>query len=632
MHAADTTLSASSRPRKLVLAATLGLLLSACSGSNDVDNLVKTWQQIQNSNQTNDGTGLHSSMPAAIGSPAPQALSTWKLANEKEVGRFLSQAGYGATPKDLRTLVNQTANAWIENEFAKPSMSLLETIDTWMRQTGAKAPTIDDLQNAWWFSTMQDDQLRQRVTYSLSQIFVISSAGAPGFYPRGMAHYYDTLSKHAFGNYRQLLEDVVRHPMMGLYLTHLRNQKEEFTPEGVPHRVPDENLAREVMQLFSIGLEQLNLDGTPKLDAHGNPLPTYDNNDVQGLARVFTGWSWHGPVRSTYCFGGWHASCNDTTNPGRDTRLMVSYPQFHSIAEKRFLGVTIPAGMAQPEENMKIALDTLFNHPNVGPFIGKQLIQRLVTSNPSPAYVQRVATAFNNNGAGVRGDMKAVIRAILLDPEARDSQYTNRPEAGRIREPLLRLGHWMRAFNASSFTGRWGVNRTDSPRNLNMSVMRAPSVFNFYRPGYSPTNTPISNAGFVAPEMQITQESSAAGYAYYLGVVTGAFWSSSYGIGQMRDYPDPNNSGKTIRRRDINPDYSTEMKLASTPDKLVDHLDTLLMNGQMQADTKKNIIDAVNSITYPTNGDATRTAQTNLRRVAVAIYLSMMSTDYLVLK
>lgn len=619
-------------PQKALLAAVIGLALSGCGNGEQVEELTRTWQQIANQGANGHGSWDQGGLSGSHPTPLPPKTPHWTLDTEASIVRFLAQASYGATPTDLKRLKGTSANEWIEREFSKPRTSLLETLDSWTKLDKKATPSLDDLHNVWWFSTMQNDQLRQRMAYSLSQIFVVSSSGAPGFYPRGMASYYDVLSKHAFGNFRDLLNDVVRHPMMGLYLSHLRNQKEQYTQEGVRYRAPDENFAREIMQLFTIGLEQLNIDGTPKLGLNGAPTPTYSNQDIVGLARVFTGWSWSGPTRSAYCFTGWHESCNDKTNPGRDVRLMVPYPEFHSIEEKRFLGTTIPRGMALPEENLKIALDTLFKHPNVGPFISKQLIQRLVVSNPSPAYVERVALVFNNNGAGIRGDLKAVLRAILLDPEARTPEAASRPEAGRIREPLLRVTQWMRAFKAVSNTGRWGLRRTDGyPRSIYQTAMRAPSVFNFYRPGYTPPNTPIAEARLVAPEMQITQESSIAGYAYYIGVMTGAFWETSYGIGPMGNFPNPAQPSSIVRRRDIYPDYSTEAALAKQPEKLVDHLNTLLMNGQMKADTRQLIIEAVKRIEYPPNMPS-RVAETNTRRVGLAIYMVMMSTDYLVLK
>ena len=271
-----------------------------------------------------------------------------------------------------------------------------------------------------------DDVLRQRMAFTLSEIFVVSLNSNIAFnYPRGPAQYLDTLGSNAFGNYRTLLEAVTYSPMMGLYLTHLRNVKENVSTGSVP----DENYAREVMQLMSIGLSQLNLDGTEKLDSVGKPIETYTNADVSGLAKVMTGLSWAGPDSSNTRFNGGNA------DPDREIKPMQAYEQYHSISQKQFLGVTIPAqAVGATNNDVRIALDTLFNHPNVGPFIGKQLIQKLVSSNPSPAYVSRVAAAFNNNGSGVRGDMKAVIRAVLLDQEARAPASGNN---GKLREPAI---------------------------------------------------------------------------------------------------------------------------------------------------------------------------------------------------
>ncbi|MDO5102867.1 MAG: DUF1800 domain-containing protein [Lautropia sp.] len=621
-------------PAKAVLATAIGLMLTACGGSEQVEEMARTWQQIQAQYQQANESGAwgQTGTPGALPAPAPQKLQTWTLATEAEVSRFLSQASYGPTRKDLKTLKGKTANDWIEREFNKPQTLLLDTMDSWSRQDG-KASNYLDFHNSWWFSTVQEDQLRQRMAFALSQIFVISSNGSPGQYPRGMAHYYDMLAKNAFGNFRQLLEEVTRHPMMGLYLTHIRNHKEQYTRQGILSRAPDENFAREVMQLFTIGLEELNLDGTPKLDGRGHPIPTYTNQDIQGLARVFTGWSWHAPKPSFACFYGTDPECNQATNPNRDVRLMMPYPNFHSIEAKKFLTAHIDAGIAQPERSLKIALDTLFNHPNVGPFIGKQLIQRLVTSNPSPAYVQRVATAFNNNGNGVRGDMKAVIRAVLLDPDARSAETARNLKAGRIREPVLRITHWLRAFDTSSISKRWRIGLTDTPGSpLHQTAMRSPSVFNFFRPGYSPSNTPAGHANMLAPEMQLVNESSIAGYASFMGGLTGGYWATVIGGGPVMTVPDPKNPKSTIKIRDIQPDYRTELALAAKPAELVKHLDDLLMNGQMQADTRQNLITAIQAIEYPRNPTADQRDYINRTRVGIAIYLAMMSTDYLVLK
>src|SRR5574341_233999 len=237
----------------------------------------------------------------------------------------------------------------------------------------------------WREAAIGQDQLKRRVAFALSQIFVISLQDATlQDFRRGVASYLDMLTRNAFGNYRQLLQDVTLHPMMGLYLSHLRNRKED----PALNRVPDQNYAREVMQLFSIGLYRLNPDSTPMLDGNGQPIETYGPNDIVGLSRVFTGFSWAGCSNtSTSCFNG-----SGTQSPNREVMPMQAFPQFHSVSEKSFLGTTIPASTTpDPMGDLNRALDVIASHPNVGPFIGRQLIQRLVTSNPSSAYVGRVA-------------------------------------------------------------------------------------------------------------------------------------------------------------------------------------------------------------------------------------------------
>ena len=308
---------------------------------------------------------------------------------------------------------------------------------------------------------------------------------------------------------------------------------------------------------------------------------------------------------------------------------MVAYDQYHSTLEKRFLGTTIAEGQSSTTADLKVALDTLFNHPNVGPFIGRQLIQRLVTSNPSPAYVRRVASAFNNNGQGVRGDMKAVIRAVLLDEEARGDNARKQPSFGRIREPVLRFTHLMRALEASSRTGYWGIGRTDVPGNLNQTAMRAPSVFNFYRPGYSPAGTPVARAGLVAPEMQILQESSVAGYADYLDRFVGGTSIYIVGLGNMIPHPDgERHSGGQAREIKFN----IEPLIAKAKDvnQLLDEINVLFLNGQMQSDTRAIIHRAVSEAVPKRNNDDMR--RVYRERVSLALYLALLSTDYLVLK
>jgi uncharacterized protein (DUF1800 family) len=279
--------------------------------------------------------------------------------------------------------------------------------------------------------------------------------------------------------------------MMGLYLSHLHNQKENLATG----RVPDENSAREVMQLFSIGLYRLNVDGSVQT-TDGKPLETYTSDDISGLAKVFTGWSWFGPNTSNARF----FESSTARDADREWRPMISYGQFHSTSEKRFLDKVVGAqGSPDPEASLKVALDALHQHPNVGPFIGKQLIQRLVTSNPSPAYVARVAAAFNDS-AGKRGDMRAVVRAVLLDAEARDPALAGDNRFGKLREPVLRLTAFLRAFGARSDSGKFR-GFTDDLASSSASSLRSPSVFNF-RPGYVPPNTRAGSLNPSVPEMR----------------------------------------------------------------------------------------------------------------------------------
>lgn len=504
--------------------------------------------------------------------------------------RILSQGTFGPTVEEISRLKTIGTAAWFNGQFAQPQtlhLAYMNKAQTTL-QPGQSLNENQFFESFWQQAVKGDDQLRQRVAFALSQIFVISfQNGTIANMPRGVAHYYDTLGAFAFGNFRDLLEAVTLHPMMGNYLSSLRNQK------TVGARVPDENYAREIMQLFTIGLRQLNQDGSYTT----NPATaTYTNDDIKGLAKVFTGWSWAGSDKSNNRFFG---NSTPAPDPNRDWLPMQNYPQYHETLNKVFFGVTIPANTTG-EASLKIALDTLFNHANVGPFIGRQLIQRLVTSNPSPAYVGRVAAAFANNGQGVRGDMKAVIKAVLLDAEAITPPTGN--SAGKLREPVIRLANWMRAFNVNSSSGNFKLTSLDNTANsLGQTPMRSPSVFNFYRPEYQPPNTSIATANLVAPEMQITEETSVVGYLNYMrGVI-------------------PNGTGTS---NDIKPDYTAELALAATPDLLVDRVNLLLMQNQMSATLRSQILAAITS--NPNNSAN--------NKVYLAIFLTMASPEYLVQK
>jgi len=513
----------------------------------------------------------------------------------QDASRFLSHASFGATDQSIAAVAASGQASWIEAQFAAPQ-TLHRDYMVQYNATLKNGEVISamDFQGSFWKQAVTgNDQLRQRMTYALSQIFVISTVDSNLYHhPLGVADYYDKLGQFAFGNYRDLLQMVALHPMMGTYLSHLRNQK-----EGV-YRVPDENFAREIMQLMSIGLYQLNQDGSQKLSG-GKPIETYTHDDIAGLAKVFTGWSWAGPDQSINRFFG------VTIDPARDYTPMQIYPDYHSSSTKSFLGVSVSGSNATNE--LKLALDTLFKHPNVGPFIGRELIQRLVMSNPSPAYISRVAAAFADNGSGVRGDMKAVIRAVLLDPEALDASTQK-----KLREPVLRLANWMRAFKGKSNSGFFPAWPTDDPSTgLGQSALRSPSVFNFYRPNYTPPNSSLEAAGKVAPEMQITSGPSTVGYLNFM--------QDAIPLGVGKDF-------------DVKPDYTTELALILQPAQLVDRINLLLLNGSMSSTLRNAIIAAVNSVEQPVpnswNSWNVDTAKKN--RVYLAIYLAMASPEYLV--
>lgn len=531
-----------------------------------------------------------------------------------QASRILAQGTFGATIEEINRIQTLGTGAWFNDQFSKPQKLhfgyVNQALSTWPSST-----TVDEspmTESFWQQAITGDDQLRQRVTFALSQIFVISSQNdSLATMPRGVASYYDMLGAHAFGNYRELLEGVTRHPMMGLYLSALRNQK------TVGARVPDENYAREIMQLFTIGLRKLNTDGS---DTTSPATATYTNEDIKGLAKVFTGWSWAGSDKSNNRFLASPTTTNSAyVDPNRDWLPMQNYPQYHELLQKNnpadtleiaksvlltdtTYGALIPDNTSG-EDSLKIALNTLFNHPNVGPFIGRQLIQRLVTDNPSPAYIGRVAAAFNNNGCGCstsRGDMKAVIKAILLDTEAMTQPTAN--SAGKLREPVIRLANWMRAFRATSASGKFLVGRTDDPlRSLAQTAMRAPSVFNFYRPEYQAPFTSLTTANLVAPEMQITDETSVFGYLDY-----------------MRNAV-PNGVGTG---REIKADYAPELALAATPGLLLDRINLLLMQNTMSSTLRTQILAAISS--SPNNSAA--------NKVYLAVFLTMASPEYITQK
>lgn len=539
----------------------------------------------------------------------PAASVDEQLAQKAAAVRFLQQATFGPTPADINTLLSTSPADWIAQQMAMPSgphfvnfvQSKYDLGDAY-RPKGSQYTPGWVAQKFWERAANASDQLRQRTAFALHHIFMVSQADSNLFYQaRGYAHYVDILHKHAFGNYRDLLEDIALSPAMGIYLSHIRNRKED----PVSGRMPDENFAREVMQLFSIGLYELNTDGTLKRDAHGNPIETYTNADVLALSKVFTGWGW---AYSDSLLNEQHFLWNTpSTSAGNDSwldiRPMKAYPIYHSMVEKKFFtgkpwATTLPAG-SSAQADLKTTLDVLFKHPNVGPFIGRQLIQHLVTSNPSPAYVGRVAAVFNNNGQGVRGDLGAVVRAILLDAEARNPAAN----AGKLREPVLRVTHWMRAMNAKSASGQYTLQWMLD--DLGQRALAAPSVFGYFRPGYIPGNTAFANRGATTPEFQITNETTVAAWLNLAEAMAGS------GIGW--------NAGAN----DVVATYPVQMALATTSDlaKLPDQLNLMLLGGRMSPALRQQIIDITADISPVTNEGA-------LARVRAAVFLTLASPEY----
>jgi uncharacterized protein (DUF1800 family) len=541
-----------------------------------------------------------------------------KPATREEAARFLAQATFGPTEADIDRVMALGYAAWIDEQLATPRSGThrahWEARDAEIKAADATRSAGQDqvFESFWKQAVTGPDQLRQRAAYALSQIFVISLVdGNVGNDSRAVAAWLDMLADQGLGPYRTLLESVSRNPQMGIYLSHLRNQK----ADARTGRVPDENYAREVMQLFSIGLVELNEDGTPR--GGSSPVETYTPADISGLAKVFTGFSWACPVfPASGCFSG--GSSGGQSDPDRGFKPMVGYPAFHATEAKTFLGTTIPAQTtADPDASLRVALDAIAAHPNVGPFIGRQLIQRLVTSNPSPPYVAAVAKSFKDSG----GDMKAMLRAVLLHPEARARSDT----AGKAREPVLKLSAFLRAFGFRSDSGNFRVGNTDNPGTaLGQTPLRSPSVFNFYRPGYVAPGTGGAARGLVAPELQIASETSAAGYVNYMRD------NVASGVGQSNPAP--------LNRRDLQGDFAAELALATDVPALVDRALAKLAyvsNGGAPA-LKTTIVDAVNTITIPAlNGTGSNQAQVDAAkrtRVNAAILLVLASPEFNVQK
>ena len=499
--------------------------------------------------------------------------------------KLLSQSTFGVLDAETQSVIDLRLDGWIDNQMLRgPSLQLLHV------QTAALAtPNMDflfqsDRVDIWFRNSLHgDDQLRQRVAFALSEIMVVSQLGALSNRPFALADYYDVLARNAFGNYRDLIEEVTLHPAMGVYLSMLGNEK----PDVALNIRPDENYARELMQLFSIGLVELNIDGTEVLDGNGQPVPTYDQAIIEGFAHVYTGWTWAG---------------SPNFEQARGTRQnqvvpMELWPDYHDTGEKVLLNGTILPANQTGEQDLAGALDNIFNHPNVGPFIASRLIQRLVTSNPSPGYVSRVATTFNDNGSGERGDLGAVVKAILLDEEAQPEMAMEID--GKLKEPLLRLTQLWRAYDAQSNSGRYPI--LAAYIFFGQGPLQSPSVFNFFSPFYSPPGE-IRNSGLVAPELEIATE-------YQNTFLTNYFFGQIFGLNQ---------TNANLGEDDVFIDISEEMAVADDIDVLIDMVALKLLGGQI-SDTLRNEIGGMLAL-IPETDTTIRAAET--------IYFVVTSPEY----
>jgi uncharacterized protein (DUF1800 family) len=523
----------------------------------------------------------------AFVAPTPAPTVPPGPANTQDAARFLTQATFGPTNAMLTQVQSTGFASWLSQQFSTAATALLPRVDANVAALPAGTnPSNAQFQEAWWKNALSaPDYLRQRVAMALSEILVVSANGnSMGNNPEAMGTYWDLLATDAFGNFRQILDDITLNPAMGDFLDMVHNDK----PDTTKGTEPNENYAREIMQLFSIGLNRLNPDGSLVLNNKNQPVPTYNQNVVIGYSHVFTGWYWSGATNWNYA-------------PANYRSPMIPFAAHHDTTNTKLLldNVILPAGQTQAQD-LKDALDVIFNHPNVGPFVARQLIQRLVTDNPSPGYIYRVAQVFNNNGSGVRGDMKAVIQAILLDYEARTTTVLGAASYGHEREPLIRLTNLYRAFNASATSGNFvGGNQT---ANFAEAALYAPTVFNFFPPDYIQPGA-IASAGLLAPEFAITTDTT---------VITSA--------NKMRSatYQRPSGTNPDLLVLDL----SSLSALSSNPGALVDSLNNLLMDGEMSSAMRNIVVNAVTQIP----------AANSLERAQTAVHLLVTSPEFIIEK
>ena len=579
----------------------------------------------------------------------------------EDAARFLAQATFGPTDADISQLRTLRYAGWLNEQFnAAPSLHL--PYYNWVAHTLNEGVGSTTLREAWFLGALggpdpannliiHSDQLRQRVAFALSEIFVVSDQNALiNQFPNGLAYYYDILNNNAFGNYRTLLEQVTLSPAMGVYLNMLGNRRADLSQ----NIHPDENYAREINQLFSIGLVLLNADGTPQLSA-GQPIPTYSQSVVTNFAHVFTGWTWFD------CPPGNFTGCGPDYTTGANFQTpMTSFVAFHDngthptndIANKQLLSYPgavnggVLANGGTPQSDLAFALDNIFRHPNLGPFIGKQLIQRLVTSNPSPQYVARISAVFNDDGtpAHVRGNLKAVVQAILLDPEARYGQWRQPDTFGKLREPLLRLTHFWRAMGARHqcgqnyqsggqtyhyanqpyrYAGYGTAWRTDDGiygSGVGQAPLNSPSVFNFFKPSYIPPGE-MTAAGLLGPEFQLSTDTLIVNS-------TNSTSDKAFGLDLLDACAADEEIGdvKINRALDAALAGSANGGPADPANRLIDAYNLRFMSGQMSPFMRQTLLAVLNPIGVADGPDW------KAQRISRALLLIQTSAEYMIQK
>ena len=572
------------------------------------------------------------------GTSGEQTLSSEGfLPNPNAASRFLSQAATGPTYEDIIALSEMGLEDWLDVQLTMPRGFICTekvTEFTNIKNNGLMDPNdtgayLQFWDYAYWeYMMTSEDVLRQRVALALSEILVVSQNSTVGENAYAFASYYDLLLDHALGNYYDLLKAVTFHPVMGTYLTYMNNPKKDtiydldysvWPPDTLSRQVifPDENYAREVMQLFTIGLCELEMDGTCKTDANGVPIPTYDNVDIAEFAKIFTGLTWgDAPMFPSYPMSGQLTY----------TMTMKMFNEFHEQRPKYLLNGEVIEQRPEVDgiADIEAALNNLFQHPNIGPFIGKLLIQRLVTSNPSPAYIARVAKAFNGESAygTVRGDMKAIIKAILLDEEARNCAAQSDDSFGRLREPFNRYVQLSRSFKASNENGHYRNAIHSVKQFFGQKPFTSPSVFNFFQSDYQPIG-PVEEANLVAPEFQITNSLTIAGYMNALNR-----WLMFDEL--VDDWGRGFEEGGYIPANHTRLNFTDELTFtddAQLP-ALIDRLDLIIAHGALSQRSKALILQVLQDIVL--EGAADTVARLRLIRVKMAVFLIMSNPEYLI--